>query len=212
MDNYFLCVFITGITDFYNYNYFTDLRCIILMVKFAENDFVIFNLMLFFRLFNHFTFMIIVFYLITAVLTVHMVRGFMRKDRMTSVFCLISVAVTFLIASVINFNLHHLLRQYFGIPNTVVYALYFLILTFYVWFFREFISTGYVWIFFLAAFAWILSGFTDLVTDAGYFSFMYTDRLEEILALSGSVLLLVFYIILLIRDYYYFYSGNLKNL
>jgi len=165
--------------------------------------------MLFCHLFNHFTFMIIVFYLIAAVLMLHLVRGFIRKDRMTSVFCLMSIVITFMIASIINFNLHHLLRHNFGISNTIVYAVYFLILGLYVWSFREFISTGYVWIFFLAAFTWILSGFTDLVTDAGYISFIYTDQLEEILALSGSVFLLVFYIVLLIRDYYYFYSGNL---
>lgn len=155
---------------------------------------------------------IFIFAAILGVQLMLLLIGLLSKRRETFSFSIFSILLLAVISATADFKLHHLLRHYWNIPNTFFYLAVFLLLGFYAWHFRGYISRRYYLALFLAAGLWALAGSFDLLSDAGLIFVEHADYIENLFTMGGSISLLAFYLLLLVRDYYYFYSENINRL
>jgi hypothetical protein len=143
------------------------------------------------------------FALIIAVQVILFLRGVYKKERPVALFSLLSVFLIILISGIMEFKVHHYLRHSYSIPNTAVYLSVLLVISVFLWNFKEIIQRNYYSLLISGGSFWGLSAVIDLLTDAKIINIPYNDLIENILIAAGSILLLSFYISVLIKTYSY---------
>lgn len=105
-----------------------------------------------------------------------------------------SILITFLFILLIIVKLHHLLREMFGIPNTLTYALISVPIVYHLYRFKSTIfNSNYLVL--LISLGFIGVGLViDLLTDGKIITFASSDFVEEIFRILGALFWLLYYI------------------
>lgn len=116
------------------------------------------------------------------------------EKKKYSLFLFSSILITFLFILLIIVKLHHLLREMFGIPNTLTYALISVPIVYHFYRFKSTIfNSNYLVL--LISLGFIGVGLViDLLTDGKIITFASSDFVEEIFRILGALFWLLYYI------------------
>jgi hypothetical protein len=138
------------------------------------------------------------FFYITLLLLLY--RIFFKKEskQLTQLFIVSSALITILLISVIEHEIHHLLRSEFRIPNTLTYLLILIPIGIHFYkFYNLIINSNYIFI----IMSLVFMGFAlllDLLTDAKVLIMGSSDFIEEILKIAGAFFWMLYYVFLLV--------------
>lgn len=109
-------------------------------------------------------------------------------------FLLSSFFVTLFLTFIIEVKLHHILRASLNIPNTIIYFIYFVIVSYYFFIFRKmFLQHSYILI--IISFLFFgLASVIDLLIDGKLIILNNNEIVEDAFHILGAVFWLLFFI------------------
>lgn len=114
-------------------------------------------------------------------------------DRSYHKFFRASFYLTLILLFTISFKLHHLLRSEFNIPNTVTYLFVASLFSLYLIRFIKMITMSNFYLFVISLTGFLLAVVYDLLTDIRILYFSWSDLIEEIFRIIGSLFWLLYF-------------------
>lgn len=109
-------------------------------------------------------------------------------------FLISSFFITLIIFLAVVIKLHHLLSSIFNTSNTVTYLFLAVIIVFFILRFFKMILRSNAFLFILSLVSFSLAIFYDLLTDIKILYFQWSDFIEEIFRIIGSLFWLLYFI------------------
>jgi hypothetical protein len=141
------------------------------------------------------------FYPVIIIQLILFYKGLSKRKNIIASFSIISVFLTLIILSLIEFKVHHYLRSNYSIPNTVVYAASMTVILIFVIYFKDFIKNNNFKLLITGGVLWGVSVITDLLTDARLITIPFNDYLETLLIIAGTLFLMFFYFSILLKTF-----------
>jgi uncharacterized membrane protein len=134
-----------------------------------------------------------ILFALTAILIIYKIVLKNRVDKEGPKFLIFSLLITLVIFFTIEFEIHHILRAAYNIPNTLTYlAVSFLVIYYLIKFRNKIISSDYILLIISLAFLGI-GGLIDLLGDAEIISVSGLDLFEELFSAAGALFWLLFF-------------------
>lgn len=122
-----------------------------------------------------------------------------KKNKNQVRFFLFSILITFFLIFIIEIKLHHILRAWINIPNTITYFIYAGFITYYLIKFKNTILTFYP-LFMLSSLACFgIAVVFDLLSDGRIIDFTHSDTVENIFHIAGTILWLFYFSLVLLK-------------
>lgn len=122
-----------------------------------------------------------------------------KGNRTYNRFFLFSILISFFLIFIIEIKLHHLLRAWLNIPNTITYFIYSGFITYYLIKFKKTILT-FIPILMMSSLACFgIAVFIDLLSDGRLIDLPQSDAVENLLHLAGIILWLIYFSIIFLK-------------